>query len=490
MNQITREFLGKNEILSSALIGFEFEFYSRLESNMIIKQLSSLLEKKIVTGSRTGDHGGEKDTKYSKSSDYSKDGPYPKEGKYGEYSKNSKGGSVSGSSKKGKISTPGKEIEPDYNQYKLIHDFSGGKSMIELITGPTPLFESKIILAKMLNWLKENGKTTERCGLHININFNKFSTPNTKVDISILDPLKFILTFDEDYVFSKFPNRKDNVFARSVDYIFPNNLFSFNDDIKTINRSSFTVPDEKYFGFNFSKLANGYLELRYLGGKNYENKIQDILDIMDYSVLTIYDCLTSPNYTDNNLSKLKIRLADHKKFVNSISNYGLFKTFYKNIDVYIDLKQDIQLLSTYWNEYRHVLFDLVYVNGMKSGHINLDTDLHKYQVKDGVFYKPWLLKDYDLIDCRFKNSIFDNCMLIGCNIKSSQLFYCEISLDNNIEDSKIKSCYIKTIDNRFTNTYIDNMPHNIKGDISRCIIRSGALSDLSTIDGNSTIISQ
>ena len=446
MNQKTREFLNKNEILNSALIGFEFEFYSRLSFGQISIELSNLLGKKIVTA-------------------------YKIQGLKGE-----------------KVPASHTEIDVDYNQYKLEHDFSGGKSMVELVTGPTPLFEAKVILAKVLNWIKENGKTTERCGIHVNMSFNKFSTPNEKVDISSLDPLRFILTFDEDYVFSKFPNRKDNVFARSIDYVFPNNLFSFNDDIKTINRSSFSVPSEKYFGFNFLKLAKGYLELRYLGGKGYEEKIKDIIDIMDYSIFTIYDCLINRSYTEQNLSRLKSRLYEHKKFINGILNYNTFKTFYKNIDIYIDLKQDQQLLSTYWNEYRYALFDLIYVNGMKSGHINLDIDLHRYQVKDGVFYRPWMLKDYDLIDCRFKNAIFDNCTIIGCKIKSSQLFFTEIILDNEIEDSKVKSCYIKTIDNKFTNTYIDNMPHNIKGEISRCIIRSGALSDLSMIDDKTTVV--
>jgi len=446
MNQKTRDFLDKNEILNSALIGFEFEFYSKVGFSLIAKELSMLLGKKIIPA-------------------------YNVEGLKGE-----------------KVPAAHTDVDVTYNEYKLEHDFSGGKSMIELVTGPTPLFEAKIILAKVLNWIKENGKTTERSGIHINISFNKFSTPNQRIDISSLDPLKFILTFNEDVVFAKFPNRRDNVFARSIDYIFPINLFSFNDDIKTISRSSFTVPEEKYFGFNFLKLQNGYLELRYLGGKNYEDKIVDIIEIMDYSVLTIYDCLLNRNYTEQNLTRLRIRLNEHKKFINGILNYTTFKKFYKNIKVYVDLKGDDQLLSTYWNEYRYALFDLIYTNGMRSGHVNLDTDMHRYQVKDGVFYKPWLLKEYDLVDCRLKNSIIDNCTLIGCKIKSSQLFFTELAYDNDIEDSNIKSCYMKTIDNRITNTYIDNMPHNIKGEISRCIIRSGSLSDLSSIDDKTTVV--
>lgn len=445
MNQKTKEFLDKNEILNSALIGFEFEFFSKKTFGSVAAELSSILGKKVVAAYKT----------------------------------NQKGEKVPGAHT---------DVPVDYNNYKLEHDFSGGKSMMELVTGPTPFFESKIILAKVLNWINNNGKTDDRAGIHINISFNKFTTPSTRIDISTLDVLKLILTFDEDYIYSKFPERRNNVFARSIDYVFPVNLFSFNDDIKTINRSSFTVPENKYFGFNFSKLANGYLEMRYLGGKGYEGKIAEILECMDYTILTIYECLAKPAYTEENLTKLRLRLVDHKKIVNGMMNHKVFSVFYKDIEVYVDLKNTDQLLSTYWNEYRNVLFDLIYKNGLRSGYVNLDIDLHRYQVRDGVFKKPWKLSEYDLVDCKLKNSILDQCALIGCKIQSSQLFYCEIMVDNTVLDSKIKSSLIKTVDNRFNNCYIDNMPHNIKGDIVNCIIRSGGVSDLAALDDKTTVI--
>ena len=445
MNQKTKEFLGKNEILNSALIGFEFEFFSNKKFPTVAAEMSSLLGKRVVPA----------------------------------YKMNSKGEKIPGAHT---------DVNVDYNNYKLEHDFSGGIAMMELVTGPTPFFEAKIILAKVLNWIKQNGKTTDRTGIHINISFNRFTTPNNNVDISALDVLKLVLTFDEDYIYERFPERRNNVFARSIDYVIPNNIFSFDYNIKTINRSSFSVPSEKYFGFNFSKLANGYLEMRYLGGKNYEDKIVEILECMDYSALTIYDCLVNGTYTEENLSKLRSRLADHKKFINSIVNHKVFSIFYKDIDVYVDLKNTDQLLSTYWNEYRNVLFDLIYRNGLKSGHINLDIDLHRYQVKDGVFKKPWGLTSYDLVDCKLKNSILDQCVLMGCKISYSRLYFCEIVLDNTIDDSKVKSSYIKTLDNRFSNCYIDNQPHNVKGDIVNCIIRSGGISDLTAIDDKTTVV--
>ena len=445
MNQKTKDFLSKNEILNSALLGFEFEFLSKKSFSAVAKELSDVLGKKVVAAYKEGPKGQ-------------------------------------------KIPGAHTNVPVDYNNFKLEHDFSGGRAMMELVTGPAPFFEAKVILAKVLNWIKNNGSTNDRAGLHVNISFNKFTTPNNNADISTLDILKFILEFDEDFIYSKFPNRKNNVFARSIDYILPINLFSFNDNIKTINRSSFTVPYEKYFGFNFEKLGNGYLEMRYLGGKNYEDKILEALECIDYAVLTIYNCLVNPTYTDRNLTKLRIRLSDHKRIINGMVSHKAFSVFYKDINIYVDLKNTDQLLSTYWDEYRNVLFDLIYKNGLKSGHINLDTDLHRYQVKDGVFKKPWYLSSYDLVDCELKNSIIDQCTLIGCKIRSSQLFFCDIIVDNKVDDGKIKSCNIKTVNNEFSNCYIDNLPHNIKGRVINSIIRSGGLSSLTTIDDKTKVI--
>ena len=56
--------------------------------------------------------------------------------------------------------------------FKLEPDNSGGTGMIELVTGPLPFVEAKIIMAKTLKWIRENGKTNERCSIHINIAFD------------------------------------------------------------------------------------------------------------------------------------------------------------------------------------------------------------------------------------------------------------------------------------------------------------------------------
>lgn len=445
MNLKTRDFLNNNAILNSVIIGFEFEFFCKKGFTKVAKELSEILEKKVTAAYKTDPSGK-------------------------------------------KIPGAHTEMKVSYYEYKLEHDFSGGPAMMELVTGPTPYYEAKIILAKVLNYIKDNGKTTARSGIHVNISFDGFKTPDKSINMTSLDPLKLILSYDENNIFDKFPERIDNVFAKSIDFVLPNNLFSFTDNVKSINRSSFTVPTEKYFGFNFSKLEFGYIEMRYMGGRDYEEKIDEIISLIDYTCLVIYGCLRAPLFDQENVDRLRQRMIEHKKFVNSIVNNRVFKVMYPKIKVFVDLKDDDQVLATYWNEIRNVLFDLIYTNGLKSGLINLDNDLHRYQVKDGKFSRSWRMADMDFVDCSIKGAILEQCTFIGCKIKDSQLFFSNISLDNQIDSSKIKSCHIATPHNKFFDCYIDNAPHNVKGELKKCIVRSGDVSELSEIDDKTSIM--
>ena len=93
---------------------------------------------------------------------------------------------------------------PTENTFKLEPDNSGGTGMIELVTGPLPFVEAKLAMAKTLKWIRENGKTNERCSIHINIAFDGKKL-GPIVNMSKLDVGKFVLNFDENKVYEAFP---------------------------------------------------------------------------------------------------------------------------------------------------------------------------------------------------------------------------------------------------------------------------------------------
>ena len=99
------------------------------------------------------------------------------------------------------------DFSPSVDVFKMEPDNSGGTGMIELVTGPMQYPEAKVILVKVLNWIKENGSTNDRSSIHVNLAFD-LERMGAKFDMTKLDVGKFVLSFDEDLVYKTFPNRE------------------------------------------------------------------------------------------------------------------------------------------------------------------------------------------------------------------------------------------------------------------------------------------
>ena len=100
--------------------------------------------------------------------------------------------------------------------------------------------------------------------------------------------------------------RQENVYEKgecylvggSINSIFPLNKFIYADDVTVIHKENYELPSEKYFGINFSKLSKSYLEVRYMGGRGYEKKANDIKEITDYVATFTYGVLqNNQSYT-------------------------------------------------------------------------------------------------------------------------------------------------------------------------------------------------
>jgi len=139
--QITKH-KSKGDILQDSLVGVEFEFYSDKELKDVRREVSALIGKKIRLEDRA--HS---------------------------------------------------DFIPTENEYKMEPDMSGGKGLIELITAPMPYNVARNTIIKVLGWVQENGYTTKKSSIHLNLSFDPKKT-NQRGLISKMDPLKFILGFE------------------------------------------------------------------------------------------------------------------------------------------------------------------------------------------------------------------------------------------------------------------------------------------------------
>jgi hypothetical protein len=423
-----RNHFEKLHALSSSEIGFEFEFYTNSLKGKSAKSLEKLLGKKVVVSEK-----------------YHSKVPV----------------------------TPSTfKIEPDY---------SGGGKMVEFITGPLPYNEAIPIMIKTLKWIDENGWTNDRCAFQFSVSFDK-TRRDIKDKIENLDKLKFVLGLDEGKIYDKFGNRSKNVYAKSIKKVLPRNRFSVLENITNIDPKMFKIPEDKYYGVNFTKLSKGYIEFRYLGNRDYQKKIKEIREILDYVILYLYDILSHriAGYDKDDLGKLQNMMKDHSKIVRSFNNAESFMMNYPDLHIFIDLKGWDENVKTYFPVIREKLFDLIVEGNVKSGYFNYDTYTGKYQLKEARIREAFSIDGIDLILCDIKNATLTNCSLYNCDVKKSSLENCNVVSNSKLISCKVKST-IAEFTNEMTDCFIDCENKNINCKINGGVFRAGNLGSNSEI---------
>lgn len=359
-------------------------------------------------------------------------------------------------------------------QFKIEPDFSGGSNMIELITGPMEYTESKIIIGKMLQFIKEHGYTNESCSIHINISFKD-------IDVRNLKPIKLILDLNEDYIYSKFPDRKNNIYARSIKYIVPfENFINVEYGMNAII-NSFTIPnDSKYYGVNFQKMNNNYLEFRYIGGENYENKKIEIFNILDY-FLKVTRSSIEEEYMQDDYIKLSSFLDDNISWYRSFTTYEDFLMNNDFITIEVNKNDNYNYIVNYWDQFKDAIFKLVkYSDEITKCKINYNTLSKRIEVIEAGIDGLILVKNIDFIECRIKNSNINYSDLIECIVEDSHIY------NTNIYDSKINS---SKLENTKCTDYTELNECIFDGGILDCIMdggifRSGEITENADINNN------
>ena len=331
------------------------------------------------------------------------------------------------------------DFSPSDEVFKLEPDNSGGTGMIELVTGPMPFVESKLIIAKTLKWIRENGSTNERCSIHINVAFDgsKLGVP---ANISNLDIGKFVLNFDENKIYEAFPNRKDSVYAKSIKFIVPLSGM-VQPSPERISWKNYMFVSEKYYGVNFSKLPKNYIEFRYLGGKDYEKKYNTIMNLTEHFVISLYETLMYPKYTDEDLKQLDVVLEKHSGIVESYKDYQAFKKKFPKIKLMVDLKTYDQIVETFYPKMREELFKLLTLAGLKEGLINYDADTGRMQLKNAELMRCFEVKGIDIVDCKIQGNIL-NCDIFSSELVNSSLFESNLFGATDAADCKIEDSYV------------------------------------------------
>lgn len=433
----------KAEVLEAGKIGFEFEFYSSMDVIKTARELGKFIKKRIVVPMNVSTFGEPRPLYHS-------------------------------------------PIVPSSTVFKLEPDYSGGKKMCELVTGPLKYAEGRNVLIKVFEWIADNGYTTERCSIHLNISIDGIILP-TLSTVENMNMIKFILSFDENMIYRDFPERKDSVYARSIKEIYPNNIFFFNSNTPVITSNNFSLPDEKYYGVNFLKREKGYLEYRYVGGKDYEKKATKILNILEYCILHLHETLNFTEYSKDDETYFKELYKKQAGLVKGFIKYESFKKAFPKIEVSVDLTSDDSVIQTYWNNIREKLFSLIIKGGLKEGKYNYDSDLAKHQIL-GAKIKNCKIGHMEFISCEIEGIITDSAFY-KCKIKNSRISDCDAPVDNIFTFSKIAEVPLHT-SNVCEDCFIENKKQTINCTVTRGVIRNGEIGKLANISKETFIVEE
>ena len=372
------------------------------------------------------------------------------------------------------------DFTPDASNFKIEPDLSGGSNMVELVTGPLSFYDAKYYLIKIAKFIQNYGYTNEKCSIHFNISFTDDR------DLNDLNILKLILNLDEEEVYRNYPSRKDNVYAKTIKKIIPFKEYDyFNIPINVI-KNNMRLPSDKYYGVNFlhvnSDKESQRLEFRYIGGRDYEKNIGQLIYFLERFVIDVYDSV-DVDFDAEDVKKLEEYLEDNIKTYKNFSKYDNFIVDHHSVQIQIDQNSNYDVVSTYYSKIYNIIFQLIdSTEGLKDCIINYVTSTQTLEIVDANVKTTSTLKNLDFVNSKLEG-IFEDCLFLGCEIKNSQCIKSKL-LQSEAEESKILNC--KVDQSTLTNCFFMN--GHLNGDMYGGVFRSGKLGPFATMDSDVKVI--
>ena len=372
------------------------------------------------------------------------------------------------------------DFTPDANNFKIEPDLSGGSNMIELVTGPMDYYDAKFYLIKIIKFIQTYGYTNEKCSIHFNLSFNGDKNLN---DLNIL---KLILNTDEEEIYRYYPSRKNNVYAKTIKKIIPFKEYDFFNIPISVVKNNLRLPNDKYYGINFLNINNDKetqrLEFRYIGGKDFEKNLGQLIYFMERFIINTYESIDAL-FTSEDTAKLEEFLEDNIGNFKNLSKYDNFIVDFPTIQLQINQDNNYDIVSTYYEKIYSRIFNLIEsTQDLKECIINYVIEKQTIEIVDANFRTSATLKNYDLINCQVEG-IFEDCYFIGSEIKNSQVSKSKLQ-HSDADNSKILNCKVEQSELRncyFMNGYLN-------GDMYGGVFRSGDLGPYATMDSEVKVV--
>ena len=373
------------------------------------------------------------------------------------------------------------DFTPDSENFKIEPDLSGGSNMVELVTGPLSFYDAKYYLIKIIKFIQNYGYTNEKCSIHFNISFE-----DEDLNLNDINILKLILNTNEDEIYRHFPTRKGSIYAKTIKKIIPYKEYDFFNIPISVVKNNLRLPSDKYYGINFlhvnNEKENQRLEYRYIGGKNYENNIGQLIYFMERFIINTYESIDT-DFTSEDINILEEYLEQNITNYKNLSKYDNFIIDFPTIQLQIDQNNNYDIVSAYYNKIYDKLYGLIdSTNDLKECIINYVTTTQTIEIVDADVKTSATLKGYEIINCRVEG-IFEDCFFVGSEINNSQLTKSKLQ-HSDATNSKILNCRVEA--SQLDNCYF--MDGYLNGEMFGGIYRYGKLGPHESMDSEVKIV--
>ena len=228
------------------------------------------------------------------------------------------------------------------NGARLTNLYNNGFKMKRMTIGPVYYYEGVNALLKSFKFIEDNGYTNELCKVKIDLGFSKM---NEGARIPQLNKFKFLLNFNEAKAFELWPqeSRSSKIYKHSINLIYPKNKFIAEATVPSGSYSSqmeFSFPRSKQFGINFDRISEGFVTIKYIGGKDYEKRNTQAVELLNLVIETLFSTLKSNSiYSDRDREKIKEILTEQKSHLTALKSYATFETKFPLIKLSMDSRK-------------------------------------------------------------------------------------------------------------------------------------------------------
>jgi hypothetical protein len=418
------------EVLNFSDIGLIFEFYSTKESHFIVSDLSNRTSKNIMLTNEI-------------------------------------------------------RYQPTYSNAILLKEYEAKRSRYQLLIASQNYHSILPFVNNITEWLSESAETSHDTKLKVSLSFNHKHL-ETLSTISGMNPTRLVLKFDENFVYSRFPEQKHSPYALSIKTLAPITTYLNEKEIGMNINTILALPSAGYYGIDFTNYTRGILECNYIGGKDYPKKSKEIKDIIEYFIIKSYQSLNEENYSLFEIDEMKRITEDFGRIQMSYIDPEIFlREFSKDIRVYVDLQTSTQLLKSYWTVIRKPLFEMILNGNLRKGDFNYDTEVGRFQLKRGGIGGT-LLKNLDFVKCEI-TGIMENCTFQDCNVVNSRAYNSKFIEGNKIINSYLEGASINR-KNEVIKSYIVNNEEVVNCDVKGSVIKFATPGKNITLDESSTLV--